>query len=158
MLKRINNAEMNENEFWKIIDMFEWKHAGDDDKVLEKAIKYLAKKSDEDIYRFDDILSKMLFDLDGKEYAKNIGKSAYINEDTYFSPDIFLYSRCVVVATGREFYYEVLNNPKSMPEDTDFEALLYIVEEAFELKNDEEYDYSPTFDYETYSNQSKWED
>lgn len=43
MLKRTNNAGMDENEFWKIIDMFEWKHTGDDEKVLKKATKYLSK-------------------------------------------------------------------------------------------------------------------
>ena len=158
MLKSTQNGEMDENEFWKIIDMFEWKYTSDDETILKKATKYLSKKSTEDIYKFDDILSKLLFDLDGKEYAKNIGEDAYINDDTYFSPDTFLYSRCVVVSIGREFYYEVLNNPKSMSEDMEFEALLYIAAEAFEMKNDEEYDYSPKFDYETYSNESKWID
>jgi hypothetical protein len=62
MLKRTNNIEMDENEFWKIIDMFEWKHSGDDEKVLKKAIKYLSKKTDEDIYVFADISSKFLYD------------------------------------------------------------------------------------------------
>lgn len=158
MFKKTDNIGMDENEFWKIIDMFEWKHSGDDEKVLKKAIKYLSKKSDEDLNVFDDILSKMLFDLDGKEYAKNIGEDAYVDEESYFSVDEFLYSRCVVVANGKEFYYEVLENPKSMPEDMEFEALLYITSEAFEIKHDEEYDYVPKFDYETYSNKSKWED
>jgi hypothetical protein len=142
MLKRTNNIEMDENEFWKIIDMFEWKHSGDDEKVLKKAIKYLSKKTDEDIYVFADILSKFLYDLDGKEYAENIGEGAYTNDDDKcFSVDEFLYSRCVVVANGTEFYYEVLNNPTSMPEDMEFEALLYLPSDAFELKHDEEYDY-----------------
>ncbi|WP_269671081.1 DUF4240 domain-containing protein [Metabacillus litoralis] len=148
---------MDENEFWKVIDMFEWKHSGDDEKVLKKAIKYLSKKSDEDIYVFADILSKLLYDLDGIVYAGNIGEGAYTNdEDKYFSVDEFLYSRCVVVANGKEFYYEVLNNPTSMSEDMEFEALLYLPSDAFELKHDEEYDYVPKFDYETYSNKNKW--
>ncbi|WP_201030528.1 DUF4240 domain-containing protein [Alkalihalobacillus trypoxylicola] len=149
---------MDENEFWKIIDMFEWKHAGDDVKVLKKAIKYLSKKSNEEIFAFDDILSKLLYDLDGRVYAQNIGEDAYINDETYFSVDEFLYSRCVVVANGKEFYYEVLDNPDSMPEDMEFESLLYLPNEAFEMKNDDEYQYSPKFDYETFSNESKWKD
>ncbi|SOC15756.1 uncharacterized protein DUF4240 [Ureibacillus xyleni] len=149
---------MDENEFWKIIDLFEWKHTGNDKKVLKKAIRYLSKKSDEDIFTFDDILSKMLYDLDGKEYAKNIGEDSYVDEETYFSVDGFLYSRCVVVANGKEFYYEVLNNPQSMPKDMEFESLLYLASEAFEMTHDEEYDYVPKFDYETYSNQTQWVD
>ncbi|WP_226669666.1 DUF4240 domain-containing protein [Metabacillus litoralis] len=159
MLKRTKNFGMDENEFWKLIDMFEWKHSGDDEKVLKKAIKYLSKKSDEEIYVFADILSKLLYDLDGKVYAENIGEGAYTtDEDTYFSVDEFLYSRCVVVANGKEFYYEVLNNPTSMPEDMEFEGLLYLPSDAFELKHDEEYDYVPKFDYETFSNKSKWKE
>ncbi|RHW43392.1 DUF4240 domain-containing protein [Neobacillus notoginsengisoli] len=158
MFNKSKNIGMDEKEFWRIIDMFNWNHAGDDEKVIKKALKYLSKKADEDIFRFEDILSKLLYDLDGKEYAKHIGEGAYVNENTYFSPDEFLYSRCVVVANGREFYDEVLNDPKSMPEDMEFEALLYIASEAFEMKNDEEYECVPKFDYETYSNESKWKE
>jgi hypothetical protein len=158
MFKKTINSGMDENEFWKIIDMFEWKHAGDDEKILKKAINHLSKRSDEDIYRFDDILSKLLYDLDGKEYAKNIGEGAYIDEDNYFSVDEFLYSRCVVVANGKEFYYEVLNNPESMPEDMEFEALLYIASDAYEMKHEDEYDHIPKFDFETYSNKRRWKD
>ena len=136
--------------------MFKWKYQDDDKKVLEKAIKYLSTKSDEDINTFEDILSELLYDLDGEAYAKNIGEDAYINEETYFSSDLFLYASCAVVANGKDFYYEVLKNPNSMPVDMEFEALLYVAGEAFKMKTDEEYDYSPKFDYETYSNEKKW--
>lgn len=147
---------MNEKEFWKTVGMFKWKYQDDDERILEKAIKYLSTKSDEDINRFEDILSRLLYDLDGVAYAKNIGEGAYVNEETYFSPDLFLYARCAVVANGKNFYYEVLKNPKAMPADVEFEALLYVAGEAFELKNDEEFDYSAKVDYETYSNKKKW--
>lgn len=63
-----------------------------------------------------------------------------------------------VVANGKEFYYEVLNDPESMPEDMEFEALLYIASNAYEMKHDEEYEYTPKFDFETYSNKSKWKE
>ncbi|BCB02729.1 DUF4240 domain-containing protein [Bacillus sp. KH172YL63] len=145
---------MDENEFWKIIDMFEWKHSGDDEKVLAKALNYLSKKSNEDIYTFDDILSKLLYDLDGKRYAENIGECSFGGND--FTEDDFLYTRCVVVANGKDFYYEVFENPASMPEEMEFESLLYIASEAFEMKNGEEYEHVSRFDYETYSNKSNW--
>lgn len=156
MFKKFFNTEMNEKEFWKTVGMFKWKYQDDDERILEKAIKYLSTKSDEDINRFEDILSRLLYDLDGVAYAKNIGEGAYVNEETYFSPDLFLYARCAVVANGKNFYYEVLKNPKAMPADVEFEALLYVAGEAFELKNDEEFDYSAKVDYETYSNKKKW--
>jgi Protein of unknown function (DUF4240) len=156
MSNTTQNIKMDENEFWKIIDMFDWKYEGNDDKVLKKAINYLSKKSNEEIFAFEDILSELLYNLDGIEYARNIGEDAYVDENTYFSVDSFLYSRCVVVANGRALYYEMLNNPDDMPEDVEFESLLYIAREAYEKKNDEEFDYVPKYDYETYSNEGKW--
>lgn len=150
------NQKMDENEFWKIIDMFDWDHEGDDETVLEEAVNYLNKSSNEDIFAFEDILSKLLYDLDGIEYAKNIGEYAYVDEEEFFSVDNFLYARCVVVANGRDFYYEVLQSPEEMPKDIEFESLLSVAREAYEQKNDEEFDYMPKFDYETYSNKGKW--
>ena len=47
--------------------------------------------------------------------------------------------------------------PTRAPKDMEFEAILYVASEAVEMKNDAEYEYSPKFDYETYSNESKWE-
>lgn len=41
------NTVMDENEFWNIISMFDWKYEGDDDKVLRKAVNYLSQKSNE---------------------------------------------------------------------------------------------------------------
>lgn len=43
-----------------------------------------------------------------------------------------------------------------MPKDIEFESLLSVAREAYEQKNDEEFDYMPKFDYETYSNKGKW--
>lgn len=148
---------MDENEFWKVISMFDWENEGDDEKVLKKAINYLSKKSNEDIYKFYEMLSKLLYDLDGIVYAKNIGEYAYTDESSHFSVDDFLYTRCVVVANGKDYYYEILNNPESMPKDLEFEALLYIASDAYEQKNDEEFDYIAKYDFETFSNKDKWE-
>lgn len=154
--RKSNNLVMDENEFWNIISMFNWKYEGDDDKVLNNAINYLSEKSNEDIYRFHDILSRLLYDLDGIEYAQNIGIYSYKNKNSYFSVDWFLYTRCVVVANGRDYYYNVINNPKEMPKDMEFEALLYIAHEAYEKKNNNEFDYISEYNFETFSNKGKW--
>lgn len=150
------SAVMNENEFWNIISMFDWKYEGDDDKVLGKAINYLSQKSNEDIYKFEDILSKLLYDLDGIEYAKNIGEDSYKDENTHFSVDWFLYTRCVVVANGKDYYNKVIKDPVQMPKDMEFEALLYIADEAYQKKNHAEFDYISKYNYETFSNKEKW--
>lgn len=152
----INNNGMDENEFWKIISMFDWEYEGDDSKVINRATNYLSEKTDEDIMKFQDILSKLLYDLDGIEYAKNIGEGSYTDEKVYFSVDDFLYSRCVVVANGKDFYNNILKDPKQMPKDMEFEALLYIACEAYENKNNKEFDYITKYDFETFSNKDKW--
>lgn len=151
-----NKIIMDENEFWNIISMFDWKYTGNDDKVLKRAINYLAKKSNDDIHKFYEILSQLLYDLDGIEYAKNIGEDSYIDENSYFSVDWFLYVRCAIVANGSTYYYEVLNNPKKMPKDMEFESLLYIAHESYKKKNNDEFDYVPEYDFETFSNKEKW--
>jgi hypothetical protein len=150
------NAVMDENEFWNIISMFDWKYEGDDDKVLRKAVNYLSQKSNEDIYKFEDILSKLLYDLDGIEYAKNIGEDSYKDENTHFSVDWFLYTRCVVVASGKDYYNKVIKDPEQMPKDMEFESLLYVAHEAYQKKNNAEFDYNSKYNYETFSNKEKW--
>ena len=59
-------------------------------------------------------------------------KTHILDDNSYFSVDEFLYSRCVVVANGKDYYYEVLNNPTKMPKDLEFESLLYIACDAYE--------------------------
>jgi hypothetical protein len=150
------SAAMDENEFWNIISMFDWKYEGDDDKVLSEAVNYLSQKSNEDIYKFEDILSKLLYDLDGIEYAKNIGEDSYKDKNTHFSVDWFLYTRCVVVANGKDYYNKVVKDPKLMPKDMEFEALLYVAHEAYQKKNNAEFEYISKYNYETFSNKEKW--
>lgn len=152
----IENMDENEIEFWKVISLLDSDYKGDDEMVIDKAVRYLSEKSNEDIYKFEETLSRLLYDLDGIEYAKNIGGDSYIDDKHFFSPDGFLYSRCVVVANGMDYYYHVLNNPKDMPKDLEFEIILYISHYAYELKNDDFLDYISKYSYETFSNRDKW--
>ena len=48
---------MNENEFWKVIEMLNWDEAGDDDAVVEPVVDYLSEKSNDDIFQFEELLS-----------------------------------------------------------------------------------------------------
>lgn len=150
-------APMSEAVFWEIISLFNWKKTGDDAAVLRPAVNYLAQLEIEDIYKFADILSEKLYLLDGIAYASNIGEESYINENEPFSVDYFLYVRCCVVANGKDFFSDVLKNPEEMPEEMDFEALLYLPEEAYTKKTKmEDYGYQPKFDFETFSNKDGW--
>ena len=147
---------MNENEFWSIIGMLNWEESGDDEAVVEPVVNYLSQKTDEEIFQFEELLAQKLFALDTKAHVKEIGEDAYVNEGEYFSVDGFLYSRCVVVANGKELFQNVLENPNEFPKDMEFEAILYVSQEAYEQKNDKEWEYVSPTDYETYKNASGW--
>ncbi|OZG69899.1 hypothetical protein BTA51_28800 [Hahella sp. CCB-MM4] len=148
---------MSENEFWSIIGMLNWEESGDDEAVVEPVVDFLSQKSDEEIFQFEEILAQKLHALDTKAHAKEIGEDAYVNEKEYFSVDGFLYSRCVVVANGKELFQHILENPKEFPKDMEFEAILYVAQEAYEQKNDKEWEYVSPTDYETYKNISGWQ-
>ncbi|TQV70808.1 DUF4240 domain-containing protein [Exilibacterium tricleocarpae] len=68
----------------------------------------------------------------------------------------FLYSRCVVVANGKEFFEHILKNPMGFPKDMEFEAVLHVAQEAYELKNNKEWEYVSPTDYEIYKNVNGW--
>ena len=105
---------------------------------------------------FEECLSYKLFLLDTKAHAKHIGKDSYVNSKKHFSVDAFLYARCAAVANGRECYEAALKNPPEMPKDVEFEALLTIAPDAYELKTGKELEYTPGCSYETYSNIEGW--
>lgn len=148
---------MDEEVFWEIIMSFNWDKTGDDDAVLRPAVKRLSSMTVEDIYKFADILSEKLYMLDGVNYATNIGEESYKGEGQHFSVDYFLYVRCCVVANGKKYFDIVLANPTQMPKEMDFEALLYLPMESYNKKTKtEDYDYTPKFNYETFSNVDGW--
>jgi hypothetical protein len=76
--------------------------------------------------------------------------------DDYISADDFLYRRCVVVANGRELYDEALRDPSQMPQDLDFEALIYLPGRAYEQKTGAEYDHATRVSFESFSNKDGW--
>lgn len=150
---------MNEASFWSIIGLFDWKQSGDDDAVLEPAVKALSALSVEDIYRFDDLLTEKLYALDTREVARAVyrGEVDPDDGDEYISADDFLYSRCVVVANGREYYESVLADPSKAPQGMEFEALLSLANQAYEAKTGEEYDHASPLSYESFSNAEGWQ-
>ncbi len=148
--------KMNDEIFWRIINLLNWKKTGDDNAVLKYSVQALSEMEVSEIEKFEDIMSEKLFTLDTLEHAKEIGEEAY-REGKYFSNDWFLYCRCCVVANGNLFYKKVLKNAKSFPKDLEFEALLSIAREAYEMKTNEEWNYfNDKISYETYSNGEGW--
>jgi Protein of unknown function (DUF4240) len=147
---------MTEETFWNIIARFDWNRTGDDDAVIEPAVNDLSAMADDAIREFEDILAAKLNALDTVAHARAIGNRAYRGPRAPFSPDWFLYVRCCVVANGQEFYADVLADPERMPQDMEFEAILYVAERAYERKTGKTFDHVSNISYETFSNRSGW--
>ncbi len=148
---------MTEKDFWTIISLFNWANEENDDLVLEKAIIELASKPLRCIYEFQDILSEKLYDLDTRLHASHTGENAWLDNDSDFSADEFLYARCCVVANGKAFYQKVLNNAELMPQNLSFEAILTLAHRAYHLKTGKQFRYVPAYSIETFSNKKGWE-
>lgn len=143
----------SEADFWQVIDLLDWstRNRADIPVPAEKALSLMHISS---IYLFQDILSEKLYRLDTRQHAHAYREK---QPDGSFSADDFLYTRCAVVAEGKDYYEKVMNNPTEMPGNIDFEHLLTLAAEAYRLKTGRTFDYIPLFNYETHSNTKGWE-
>jgi len=142
---------VNEERFWEIITLLDWDKAGNDDAVIEPAIRKLVEMGEPAILSFYDLLAEKLYLLDGRNFAEHS-----VNEGEHFSADLFLYARCAVIANGREFYEEVLGNPAAFPKDLYFEAIMDIPDHAWLRKTGGELQRLPKYNYETGFNPNGW--
>lgn len=146
---------MSDIVFWALIGLLNWSAAGDDEAVVTPLVSKLSQMSVGEIRAFEDTLASKLYALDTKAHAMEIGDDASV-EGGFFSPDAFLYARCVVVVNGEKLYNEVLADPTKFPKDMEFESILYVAAEAFSLKTGEDFDHAAELSYETYSNEKGW--
>ncbi|MBP8239917.1 MAG: DUF4240 domain-containing protein [Saprospiraceae bacterium] len=142
---------VSEDQFWDWIKLLDWTQLPNEEMVVEKLVNTLAKAPIRHIYDFYDMLSEKLYALDSAVYAVSAGLPA-----ANVSADHFLDIRSCVVANGKEYYHEVLNNPEKIPRDTWFEILPYVASMAYERKTGKEFNYAPRFNYLTFSNKDGW--
>lgn len=143
---------LSDKAFWEVIQLIQL----DADDPLKEARTKLVSFTEKQIKQFEEALVRKLYMLDTEKHAREIGEQAYKGENDYFSPDHFLYVRCLCVAKGQTFYEKVLKQPSLMPKDEGFEELLSLASEAYAEKTGEEFDYIPSKDYETFSNEKGW--
>jgi hypothetical protein len=106
------------------------------------------------IYLFADKLSEKLYNLDTRVHAHYCSKN---EPDNFISVDSFLYARCATIAEGKLHYKTVLNDASKMPNDIEFEPLLFLADRAFKLKTRKDFNYRPVFNYETHANKIRLE-
>lgn len=119
---------MDETEFWRLIGLIDVEalDEGDEDRAIHPLYKALIKKSEEELFAFEEQLALHLHAIDGEIYAEHAG-------DSGGSDDAFLYARCYVVAKGRTFFEAVKADPTLMPKSIEqwCETLLYPHHEAW---------------------------
>lgn len=147
---------MPEDVFWPFIDLLDWAKTGEDKAVLAPLVSALSNLPKQSIRAFAERLAYCLYCLDTREHATHIGVESYVDDDTHFSSDWFLYTRCAAVANGRTFYTAALADPCAMPKDLEFEALLSAASSAWERKTEADLDHEPGCSYETFSNVAGW--
>lgn len=147
---------MSEKTFWSLVGRLDWSQSGNDEVVVAPVVSALAKLTAQSIRQFEERLATLLHQLDTREHARHIGEQSYVDAESYFSADGFLYARCAAVANGRDFYAAALADPSCMPKDLEFEALLGIASSAFETKTGESLDYQTGCSYESFSNLVGW--
>lgn len=59
----------SEEQFWQLIELFDWKQKTRDD-IIQPAVIALSRMPVSAIYLFEDFLSEKLFNIDTKEHAK----------------------------------------------------------------------------------------
>ena len=147
---------LEEKVFWGIISLLDWSKQSEEE-IIEPAVIKLATFTVWKIRQFEESLSYKLFLLDTLEHAKEMGEYCFSQQNQYFSPDLFLYARCAIVARGKEVFEDVLSNPLKMLKDTEFEILLSLSSEAYYVKKGKEFEYESGCSYETFSNKEGWQ-
>lgn len=145
---------MTEKGFWKIMDKADWTHQGNDDAVLAPVIDALSELDDEEIFGFEDVMSKLLFDIDSQEIALQL-----YGPKLHFSEDLFLYQRCVAIVNGAKYYKKILTGKEQLDPGKEFEPILYVPHRAWAKKHQADsgdYPHFPEISYETGSNETLW--
>jgi Protein of unknown function (DUF4240) len=149
---------VDDETFWDLIAQLDWRHDGDDERVVKPLVERLASMPDAEIGSFHETLAQKLYDIDGRAWARESGPDIWSGEPDHLSVDGFLYARSAVVARGREVYEAVRAEPARMPKNAAFEALLYVAANAYERKTGLEFDEldDTEVSYETFSNEAGW--
>lgn len=151
----IESGKMFDTDFFNFTNMLDWEQQGTDEAVLEPLIAFLAKWGDNVIFAFHNKMAELLYSLDTYNIARHI-----IESSVYFSPNAFLYARCVALINGKSYYNAILNGRQKLFADSEFESILYVPIKAWERLHNEDgdkYPYVSELSFETYSNKSGWE-
>lgn len=147
---------MSSEQFWQIISSIDVTalEQGNEDQAVLPLQRKLEMLSESELASYAEHLSQNLYLLDGEQFAQYAGESG--NSD-----DGFLYVRCWVVANGKSYFDEVINEPVRMSSAADqwCESLLYAHRFAWSKltgKDDSDWPFEASVSYESGSNEVLW--
>lgn len=149
---------MTDEEFWQLIAGL---HGEAGPEGIAALTEDLSQGSTERIESFAEHLAVALHALDSRDRMAQPIRDTDDGPDSPAFPlskEVFLYARCAVVASGREVWQRVLDQPQAMSDTWDLgaEELLYIAPVAFEHKTGSDWAYVTSVSYETGSNENGW--
>ncbi|MFB9926929.1 DUF4240 domain-containing protein [Amycolatopsis halotolerans] len=148
---------MDDREFWALVSLARRDPPATDQAAFAPLEEELGRRGEAEIKQFEDILARLLYDLDRAEFAATPSAATGLP----LSSDSFLYHRAAVVLAGEQAYRSVLEDPEKFGSCAgvgapEAEFLLYVAQHAYESLTGKEWEHVSPVDYETGSNPAGW--
>lgn len=138
--------------FWHTMRHCDWRYGDHDQGVLKPVVKVLSQKEDGKIFEFHDVMAELLYHLD----TKNLYRQCYA-VDPNTNEQAFLFSRCVALINGPEYYKQVKLGRGKDIWDKEYATLLAVPTSAWAWKHPNvPYPHVPAYDIRTGSNTQGW--
>ncbi|MFG2596811.1 DUF4240 domain-containing protein [Streptomyces sp. NPDC048462] len=149
---------MSWRDFWTLIEVLEGRA---DQGRCTRLVEVLAQRSAAEITGFGERLAEALYRLDQEKFGLlPVADMSRPGGPFPQSGDHFLYSRCALVAAGREAYESVFEESARFSPFTattmEGESLLYVTQQAYEQATGEEWDRATRHSFESYANRDGW--
>ncbi|MFK0014893.1 DUF4240 domain-containing protein [Streptomyces sp. NPDC091027] len=128
----------------------------------QRLAKELSRRPVPDIIGFAERHAEALYRLDQEKFGTIPVMDLTQRDGSPFpqSSDVFLYTRCAVVAAGRTVWESVFSDADKFAPYTsaehDGEWLLYVPDRAYELATGREWNRLTRYCFESYSNRDGW--
>ena len=144
---------MTDGRFWEFIGLLDrsspWVEGADWAAICRPAIAALSAEGPTGIEAWFETFARKLHALDTPAHHKS---ARYGWWPFGLSSDVFLYSRCHVVGSGRTLFERVLAAPKSYPRNMWAEDFLYIADHAWKAATGTAFDRPSSVSYDSFSN------
>ncbi|MGW2204734.1 DUF4240 domain-containing protein [Streptomyces sp. NPDC001774] len=146
-------------DFWDLIATLD---GATTQASCERLAEELSRRPVPEIIGFAERHAEALYRLDQEKFGTLPVVDLTARDGSPFpqSSDVFLYTRCAVVAAGQAVWESVFFDiDKFSPytaSECDGEWFLYVPDKAYELATGEEWDRSTRYCFESYSNRDGW--